>query len=110
MSEYTANTIHAEIKHQGEWLSVAWAGEHLLPTTPAKGYCPECDTHLDAMSLEDRDYHTVRGGQVMIACEGYYTPAFVAAFARWMHGEDAVVVFHEDQRESIDAVYPGEQF
>jgi hypothetical protein len=36
------------------------------------------------MELHDRDMHVIRQGVLLIACEGYYMPAFLTAWRLYL--------------------------
>lgn len=86
----TDEHIRRNIEAHGEWFSVSWAGSTLQELgldchiRSKWGQCPECDTNIADMELHDRDMHVIRQGVLLIACEGYYMPAFLTAFRLYL--------------------------
>lgn len=98
--------IRELIQRKGAWLYSSWCEDRLvIDGEPARSYCTECDEHVADMTPDHLDLHIIRRGQVLIGCEGYWTPLFLAAVARWEYGPDAVVLFDAEEQEFIDAVY-----
>lgn len=95
--EYADRATRDQIR-EDVWLAASRAGQVLKGFDPESlddrlamldeyatvgDRCPECDRYTCDMTVDERDEHIIRSGVVLVGCEGYYTPAFLAAYREW---------------------------